>query len=323
MMGPWLLAGLLLLAEVGANFRGLPKLSAFSKDAHARLLVYFNNENEFALIAQGEPVQLALDTHLWIRESCCAHRATPSLSHDGNRIAFVHLASAQPRQEAIGILDVATGATADVFKAPAIWGISWSPDDDRLATVADADEPGHNVYLIDLAAKSTRQLTHGKLDLAGATYIVSDHAPPSWSPDGEEIAMELQQLGAGTRSGSHSVVAVWELGSNQVRKLADGVEPSWSPAGDYISFFGPERMNCFAIRPDGSDRKLLFSASKGFLSGGRSPMFFPVVWSPDGKRVLWHEWVDADLQTEIYELDLATGRSKRVGKSELQVVNWR
>jgi Tol biopolymer transport system component len=322
MMGSWLLVGLLLVAEVGANFRGLPKLSAFSKDAHARLLVYFNNENEFTLITQGEPVRLALDTHLWIRESCCAHRATPSLSHDGNRIAFVHLASAQPRREAIGILDVATGATTDVFTASAIWGISWSAHDGRLAAVADADEPGHNIYLIDLAARSSHQLTHGKLDFTGVSYMVSDHAPPSWNPNGEEIAMELQRFG-GVRSGPQSVVAVWEIGSNQVRKLADGVEPSWSPAGDSISFFDPERMNCFAIKPDGSDRKLLFSASKGFLSGGRAPMFFPVVWSPDGKRVLWHEWVDADLQTEIYELDLATGRSRRVGKSELQVVNWR
>lgn len=323
-MKTWFIAVLLLVSEASGAFHGAARLAGFSKENKARILVYFNNENDLALVTQGKLVPLGLDTHLWAPESCCAHRATPSLSRDGSRVAFAHLASIRPHREAIAVFDIAAQTQRDVFTARAVWGISWSPDGSRLAVVADEAGSGHNVYLIDLPSDSARQLTHGTVDLAGASYTVSDYAPPSWGPVGAELALEFRRAGPGANNGAAGAIVVWELDSNHFRKLADGVEPSWSPAGDRIAFFDAERQNCFSVQPDGSQKSLLFSSTRGFLgAGGGAPLFFPVVWSPEGNRILWHEWADADLRTEIYQRDLETGKVKHVGRSELQVVNWR
>ncbi len=120
-----------------------------------------------------------------------------------------------------------------------------------------------------------------------------------------------------------SIVAAVELAQSTFRGLAVGVEPSWSPQGDRIAFFDLRRRNCFTVPARGGRATLLFSSRKGILGGGRAPLFYPVVWSPDGKRLLWHEWMDADLLTDIYARDLTTGRVKSLGRSEMQVVDWR
>jgi len=320
-----LFAALLLITTAGGNFRGASRLAEFSREAHAKVLVYFNNENDIRLLDRGKIISLELDTHLWTPDSCCAHRATPSLSRDGSRVAFVHLASTRPRREAVAVLDVTTKAQKEVFAARAVWGISWSPDGRRLAVVADGEgDSGHNLFVIDLMSASARQLTRGDLDLGGMTYAVSDYAPPSWAPGGRELALELRRTGPGANNGSAGVIVVWDLESNVYHKLADGVDPSWSPAGDSIAFFDGTRKKCFAIKSDGSHKELLFSATRGWLGvGGGAPLVFPLVWSPGGSRVIWHEWVDADLVTEIYQRDLKTRKVRHIGRSELQVVDWR
>ena len=324
-MNAWLIAALLMVAETGGAFHGVARLAGFSKVAKAKVLAYFNNDNDLALVVEGRLVPLGLDTQLWTPDSCCAHRATPSLSRDGSRVAFVHLASARPHREAVAVFDIASQTQTDVFTGRAVWGISWSPEGGRLAVVADREaDAGHNVYLIDLASKSARLLTHRPLDLEGLSYTISDYAPPSWNPSGTELALEFRRAGPGANNGNAGVIVVWDLTSDHFRKLADGVDPSWSPAGDRIAFFDGKRENCFSVKPDGAEKNLLFSATRGFLgAGGGAPLFFPVVWSPDGGTVLWHEWVDADLRTEIYRKDLKTGKVRHIGLSELQVVDWR
>lgn len=321
----FLLAVSLLVARADGAFRGVARLAEFSGNAGARVLAYFNNENGIRLLDRGKVVPLDLDTHLWAPGSCCAHRATPSLSVGGRRIAFVHLVSVHPRREAVAILEVATHAQKDVFHAHAVWGISWSPDGRRLALVADSGTgSGHNLYVVDASSGSARQLTHGELDLDGASYMVSDYVPPSWDPAGTRLALELRRTGPGANNGNAGVIVVWDLQSGRLRKLADGLAPSWSPKGDRIAFLDAKRANCFTLKPDGSGKALLFSSTRGWLGiGGGAPLVFPVVWSPDGSRVLWHEWVDADLVMEIYQRDLKTGKTKHLGRSELQVVNWR
>lgn len=320
-----LLAVLLMGTAVAKDFIGMRRLTRFSRDANAKLLVYFNNENNFVLLNHGRPVPLAVDTHLWDPEACCAHRATPSLSRDGGRIAFVHLKSIHPRQEAISVLDIAAGREKDVFLAAMVWGISWSPEGDRLAVVADkGDGKGHKAYVIDMASSAPLCSSPNAVELAGGKYLISDYVPPSWSPDGLKLALELRRSGPGANNSAAGIIAIWDLPTQTMHKLADGVEPSWSPGGDAIAFFDSSRRNCSLIKPDGTERKLLFSATKGLLGvGGRAPLFFPVAWSPDGRRLVFHEWVQADLIAEVYQLDLAARKTKHLGRSELQVVNWR
>lgn len=319
-----LLVILLIETAVAKDFAGIPRLARFSRDANGTLLVYFNNENNFAVLDHGRAVPLRLDTHLWVPDVCCAHRATPSLSGDGGRIAFVHLKSLHPRREAIGVFDLSAGTEKDVFLAATVWGVSWSPDGNRLAVLADQDgDTGHQAHVIDVAS-ALLQTSPACVRVSGEEYMVSDYTPPSWSPDGTKLALELRRSGPGANNGTAAIVAIWDLRTRKIHKLADGVDPSWSPRGDVIAFFASSRRHCYSIKADGTERRLVFSATKGLLGiGGRTPLFYPVVWSPDGRRLVFHEWVDADLTTEVYELDLSARKTRHVGRSELQVVNWR
>lgn len=320
----WLVAVMLLAPAMAKDFTGMPRLASFSRGANATVLVYFNNENNFAVLNRGKALPLHVDTQLWRPEFCCAHRATPSLSRDDSRIAFVSLKSTHPRREIVNVLDLGTGEQKQIFEAAFVWGVSWSPAGDRMAVTAD-DEGGrrHRLRVVDI---ETREILKSidDAEFAGERYLISDYVPPSWSPDGTRLAVEVRRPGPGANNSSASAIAIWELASGKLHKLAEGADPSWSPNNDEIAYFDATRRDCYVIASDGSHKRLLFSSTRGVLGiGGRAPLFFPVVWSPDGHSLIFHEWVDADLIAEVYQFDLKSRKSRHVGRSELQVVNWR
>ncbi len=317
----WLVAVFLLASATAKEFAGVPWLTAFSRRANAQLLLYFNNENNFWLLKQGRAVPLNVDAHLWAPETCCAHRATPSLSRDGRYLAYVHLKSTHPRREAVTVLDAQTNSSQEVFTAAMIWGMSWAPDGDRLAVIADREGGrGHKIFIVERKTSSVTEINSEP----ARNYAISDYVSPSWNPAGTKLTLELRRSGPGANNSTAGVIAVWDLASQRMRIIAEGVESSWSPADDHIAFFDPSRRQCFLVKSDGTERRLLFSSTTGILGiGGRAPLFFPVVWSPDARQLIFHEWVDADLITEVYEFDLSRGKIRHLGRSEVQVVDWR
>lgn len=237
---------LLTAAAAAGDFRGSVQLTEFSRTSKATLLVYFNNENDFALVANGRRVALNLDTHLWRPGTCCAHRATPALSHDGNRIAFVKLVSTDPRREAVNVVDVRSGEMKEVFSAQAVWGISWSNDDRKLAVINDADQQrGHALDAIDVATGKTTKVIEHDVEVEGHKYMLSDYAPASWNQNGSRLAVEFRRAGFGANNSDAGAIVIWDLATHNFQKLADGVDPSWSPSGDSIAFFDASRKNVF------------------------------------------------------------------------------
>ncbi len=319
----------LALGAITAGFPGVAKLAEFSKKQNSDLLVYFRNANDLGVLREGKLVPLALQTSLSTASSCCDHRALPSLSHSGARLAYVRLQSASPHREAISIYDFTTGKQSDVFDAVAVWAISWSPTDDWLAIVAQSNplsaSPGESdLYVADLATKRNSRLTRGAFALKTGGYTVSPHSAPSWSKSEGKLALEAQRSGSDGKNPSGNAIAIFDLQSSRFTKLTDGANPSWSPAGDVIAFLDTAGTKCFTIKPDGTDVKELFSAQGGFLTtGGPAPIFFPVVWSPKGDELLFHQWVDTDLVLDVYRFNLATAKAGLVGRGELQVVDWR
>jgi hypothetical protein len=319
----------LMLGTITAGFPGVAKLAEFSKKQDSDLLVYFRNANDLGVLRDGKLVPLTIQTSLSTASSCCDHRALPSLSHHGTKLAYVRLQSASPHREAISLYDLTTGKQADVFDAVAVWAISWSPTDDWLAIVAQSNplsaSPGESdLYVADLATKRNSRLTRGGFALKTGGYTVSTHSAPSWSKSQGKIALEAQPAGSDGRSSAGNVIAVFDLQSASFSRLSEGTNPAWSPSGEVIAFLDTAGTKCFTARPDGTGVKELFAAQGGFLTTGKpAPIFFPVVWSPKGDELLFHQWVDTDLVLDLYRFNLATSKAGLVGRGELQVVDWR
>lgn len=319
----WFIAALLFGTGI-SEFQGPSKLAGSIQDAKTQLLVYSSNGNQVGVLMKGSVEPIGADSHLSVPGGCCLHPAMPSLSPDGNRVAYVHLGSTNPRRESIQVYDRNRHEEKEIFQANLIWAISWAPGGDRLAVVADvAGEQGHNLYVIELTSNAVTQLSHGALTVGEKQYTISNYAAPSWNGAGDRLVVEVRNAGALAENSSNSAVVVWNIQTNEVRKIADGLAPAWSQASDVIAFFEPSRQKCFEIKPDGSGQKLLFAlGTKGF-SSKLSLLSFPPVWSPDGNQLIFHQWVDADLITDVYRLDLRKGKAKFLGRSEVQVVDWR
>ena len=314
----------LLLGTGISEFQGPSRLARSIQDAKAELLVYSSNGNDVGLLTKGSVEPLKLDTLLSIPGGCCLHPATPSLSPEGGRIAYVHLSSTQPRREGINIYDHDGHKEKEVFQANLIWAVSWAPDGQRVAAIADTTgEPGHNLYVVDLTSNATSRLSHGALNLGGKQYILSNHAAPSWNGAGNQLAVEVQSASSPAENSASRAIIVWDIQTNEVHRVADGTDPAWSQAKDVIAFFEPSRQRCFTVRPDGSERTLLFTLGRKGFTSKLSLLSFPVVWSPDGNQLIFHQWVDADLITNVYRLDLRSGKPRFLGRSEVQVVDWR
>ena len=201
----------------------------------------------------------------------------------------------------------AAAAAAFLLGAPAPAGVTcgldvqnvtpdFSPDGTRLVFVSGGmggcSEFG-SLMLASTAGGLPRDL------LAGATA-----ERPRFSPDGRLIAASVFRGGAG----ADPAIEVVTL-DGESRRLAEGVQPAWSPDGAELAFAiisreGPAET--WAVRPDGSGRRRVAS--------GRMPS-----WSPDGTRIALREIVGVDAGVSVVDRSGANRRfiSRRVGYSRL------
>jgi dipeptidyl aminopeptidase/acylaminoacyl peptidase len=130
------------------------------------------------------------------------YAARPRWSHDGKRIAFLHVEgasgggplSAAPRMtgvidtafhnQRIAVLDLSTDRLVEASPADLhIYDYDWSPDDQRFVTTA-APGPGDNnwwiarIYLVDIAKQAATPIYQPALQVA----------IPRWAPDGRSVA---------------------------------------------------------------------------------------------------------------------------------------
>lgn len=312
----WCQIAFLLLGTAGTHFRGMSELADFSKSADAELLLYSAGPT---LLVKGEVKTFEFgETSLFSPGACCVHDAVPSLSSDGKRIAYVRLVSAKPRREVVSIYDIGERTRSDVFNAAAIWGVAWSPDGNRLAVVASlkvasVTEAADDLYVITVSPHSVRQLSHGAFETdQRLSLFVSGQSRPSWNPASSKIAFQ-----AGTGS-----IVIWDMTQNKFLKVADGKAPSWSPVDDLIAYIDPSGLKCMGVRVGSSEKTLLFSSQRRFMSG-QAPLFFPVVWAPKGDSLIFHQEGDENLIMDIYEFNFANRKSRFITRSGLRVVDWR
>ena len=162
---------------------------------------------------------------------------------------------------------------------------AWAPNGKAIASGAGwgpvkSDNHAFNeIIVLNPRGGGVRQLTH----ITTSKPFSVDVNRPMWSPDGKQIAFEVQKLSStGESLNQRALFIVNSDGSGLLQltpwDLDAGDRPDWSPDGTLILFrviSAAHKLhgNLYTIRPDGSGLKQLtnYSAPKAVLSGSFSP----------------------------------------------------
>ena len=200
----------------------------------------------------------AYETDIWLadaqtdvsRQLTAAKKSSnaPAWSPDGSRMAFL---SDRSDKRQIYVIDPRGGEAEPLTKSEEpISSFAWSPDGKTIAYAAseprpsslkdrdkkygelqivDADQRMTQLFLLTIATKETRQLTHG-------AFTVGRYA---WSPDGMRIAFDHQVNGSPGSSGTADISIVTVADSairDLVTQAGPDSHPVWSPDGSQIAF---------------------------------------------------------------------------------------
>jgi Tol biopolymer transport system component len=113
---------------------------------------------------------------------------------------------------------------------------------------------------------------------------------------------------------------VIDVGSGSARVIAEGINPSWSPKGDWIAYQDDKGLKCMVIRPDGTGAKEILDLEKRFH--GYRTFLQGAVWSPDGEKLLLNEAKGVSDGIDVTMLDLASGKVTTTFKNRLAVLSW-
>jgi Tol biopolymer transport system component/predicted Ser/Thr protein kinase len=172
-----------------------------------------------------------------------------------------------------------------------------------------------SIYFMNVAKGNPRRLTAEPFQTAGYAEI---------SPDNSEVV--YGRIPPGGKPGIYVVSSNGGTG----RKLAEpGDACRWRPDGNLIGYilggialFGSPsqsgKREFWTVRPDGSDRRLEFVDSLGYLWG--STLCFD--WSPDGKSIAWLR--SFPKYGEIFIRNLETGKERQLTShtKEIDEIAW-
>ncbi len=140
-----------------------------------------------------------------------------------------------------------------------------------------------HLSLFDVEARKAEVLTSGRYE----------EQNPSWSPDGKTIAFVSNRTPDPDRNVDSNIFVIEAMAGAEARQLTtftgrDGGRPAWSPDGRFIAYFQGEEarysaygMNKLALVPaDGGPSRELAPALDRPVSG-------PILWTADGKRLLF------------------------------------
>jgi Tol biopolymer transport system component len=136
----------------------------------------------------------------------------------------------------------------------------------------------------------------------------------SWSPDGNFLAGTVQ--GPGGRLISEQIVVI-DIATGAVKTIAEGSDPSWSPEGDWIAYAWT--VQCMIIHPDGTGARSVLDKEHKWMNYPLDP---PIVWSPDGERLLLNQQKFLGGHNRVIMVDLATGHVIRKSKDGEVVSGW-
>jgi Tol biopolymer transport system component len=146
--------------------------------------------------------------------------------------------------------------------------------------------------------------------------FVGTNSNPVWSPDGKSLAYLSKRP-------FRNVIAIRSMETGKVRELEIrmrwvGYDLSWSPDGRAFAVRGndlTERSGIHRIDAQTSEVSPLALDPEGHQFAG-------LVWSPDGSKVYYRDWVGGLGRAAFTERDLSTGRERElIQRANLGAVN--
>jgi serine/threonine protein kinase/Tol biopolymer transport system component len=213
----------------------------------------------------------------------------PSLSPDGNFFVYVAAVNGDNRDvflQRVGggnPIDL-TGDSAEDDTQPA-----FSPDGRQIAFRSERE--GGGIFLMGATGESVRRLTNFGFN-------------PAWSPDGREIAVASEGVTTPfTRRSSSRIFRVdVATGASRPVPVEDGVQPSWSPHGLRLAYWGlagPANRVIWTVPADGGPPVQV--TDDAFYNW--SP-----VWSPDGAFLYFASDRGGSMNLWRVPVDEASGR---------------
>ena len=185
----------------------------------------------------------------------------PVWSHDGSKIAFTRIITAQNNKNEIWVMN-ADGSDLHYINIDGFQP-KWSPDDSKFTySINKTDE--WQIYTCNVDGTNEQRITNSS----------AGDFNPIWSPDGSKIAF------ASERDGNYEIYVMNSDGSQQQRlttnSVYDGV-PKWSPDGSKIAYSselaGNQKTEVYVMNADGSN------ITRVTHSSGSATSINPV-WNP-------------------------------------------
>jgi Tol biopolymer transport system component len=221
----------------------------------------------------------------------------PSLSPDGKTVVYAH---AGADDNNLYLLRV--GSRTPVLLTPnAPDGNSepaFSPDGERIAFRSERD--GGGIFVMTASGESVKRLTDFGYN-------------PSWSPDGKEIALSRGRFFSPTDRGSVAQ-GLWVVNATtgerrEVLKDVDAMQPSWSPHGQRIAYWGLRgrsgQRDIWTAAADGSDN------TRGPVEvTNDAALDWSPAWSPDGTFLYFSSRRGGTMNLWRVPIDEATGHAR-------------
>lgn len=193
-----------------------------------------------------------------------------SFSPDGSEIAYTVNTSGQYnlwRQSAEGGFP----HQLTLYSAKAVRNLSWSPDGERIAFIADEDgDEFFHVFLIPARGGHPEQIT---------TTDQTQHELQDgyWSPDGRKLAISANDRG----DHSNVDVLMYDLESGETKRVMAGSGlyyfAGWSPDGQrslVVDVKSNTNLDIYLLNPETGEQRLL-TEHEGEIK------YMPGPWSPD------------------------------------------
>jgi Tol biopolymer transport system component len=191
------------------------------------------------------------------------------------------------------LVDPAAGSAARVPGTEESVDAAWAPDGTRLAvSLWDDEGETEGVYTM-------------KPDGSDRALVIRGGSSPTWSPDGESLAVVREVYSQLGDEGSRLVVVGADGQEERVLVPQAGASPvfistpAWSPDGELIAFVG-DGGRIELVTPDG-ERRGGFDVKAAGMS---------LSWSPDSSRLAFDSYRESksDRRHVVVVLDLATGK---------------